>query len=72
MLWRKKIRVKFGTIVHHTKGMLDYVHSDVWGPIKVASFRGRNHDVNFGGDMVIKPLHKFKHYLDLYGICNLN
>ena len=29
VLWRKKIRVKFGTIVHHTKGMLDYVHSDV-------------------------------------------
>ena len=29
-------------------------------------------NVNFGGDMVIKPLHKFKHCLDLYGICNLN
>ena len=68
----KKIRVKFGTIVHHTKGMLDYVHSDVWGPIKVKSFGSRNHDVNYGGDMVIKLLHKFKHYLDLYGICNLN
>ena len=25
----KPCRVKFGTIVHHTKGMLDYVHSDV-------------------------------------------
>ena len=40
--------------------------------IKVASFRGGNHDVTFGGDMVIKSLHKFKHCLDLYGICNLN
>ena len=29
-------------------------------------------NVNFGGDMVIKPLHKFKRCLDLYGICNLN
>ena len=29
-------------------------------------------NVNFGGDMVIKPLHKFKCCLDLYGICNLN
>ena len=29
-------------------------------------------DVIFGGDMVIKPLHKFKCCLDLFGICNLN
>ena len=29
-------------------------------------------NVNFGGDMVIKHLHKFKRCLDLYGICNLN
>ena len=44
----------------------------MWESIKVASFRGKNHDVNFGGDMVIKSLHKFKHCLDLFGICNLN
>ena len=68
----KQTKVKFGTIVHHTKGLLDYVKTNVWEPIKVASFGGRNHDVNFGGDMVIKPLHKFKRCLDLYGICNLN
>ena len=68
----KQNRVKFGTLGHHTKGMLDYVHSDMWGPIKVASFGGRNHDVNFGGDMVIKLLHKFKHCCDMFGICNLN
>ena len=29
-------------------------------------------DVIFGGDMVIKPLHKFRCCLDLFGICNLN
>ena len=29
-------------------------------------------DVIFGGDMVIKPLHKFKCCLDLFSICNLN
>ena len=29
-------------------------------------------NVNFGGGMVVKPLHKFKRCLDLYGICNLN
>ena len=60
----KQTKVKFGTIVHHTKGLLDYVKTNVWEPIKVASFGGRNHDVFFGGDMVIKPLHKFKCCLD--------
>ena len=63
----KQTKVKFGIVVHHTKGMLDYVDNDVWEHIKVASFGGRNHDVNFGGDMVIKSLHKFKHCLDLFG-----
>ena len=68
----KQTKVKFGTIVHHTKGLLDYVHTNVWEPIHVASFGGRNYDVIFGGDMVIKHLHKFKCCLDLFGICNLN
>ena len=68
----KQTKAKFGTMVHHTKDLLDYVHNDVWEPIKDTSFGGRNHDVFFGGDMVIKPLHKFKCCLDLFGICNLN
>ena len=68
----KQTKVKFGTIVHYTKGLFDYVNTNVWEPMKVASFGGRNHDVIFGGDMVIKPLHKFKCCLDLFGICKLN
>ena len=28
----KKTKVTFGTASHHTKGILDYVHTDVWGP----------------------------------------
>ena len=43
----------------------------MWEPIKVASFGDRNHDANFGGDMVIKSLNKFKHCLDLFGIWGL-
>ena len=69
---KKQTKVKFGTVVRHTKGMLDYIDNNVWEPIKVASFGGRNHDVNFGGDIVIKSLNKFKRRLDLFGICNLN
>ena len=68
----KQTKVKFGTMVHHTMGLPDYVHSDIWEPIKDTSFGDRNHGVIFGGDMVIKHLHKFKCCLDLFGICKLN
>ncbi|KAG8479437.1 hypothetical protein CXB51_029202 [Gossypium anomalum] len=33
----KHMRVKFGPSIHNTKGILDYVHGNVWGPTKVAS-----------------------------------
>ena len=33
----KQQRVKFGIAIHNTKGILDYVHSDVWGPAKTPS-----------------------------------
>ena len=32
--------VKFGTDIHNTEGILDYVHSDVWGPTKSISMGG--------------------------------
>ncbi|KAM2759273.1 hypothetical protein COP1_024013 [Malus domestica] len=38
----KQTRVKFGTAVHQTKGILDYVHSNVWGPTKTLSLSGRH------------------------------
>ena len=28
----KQKRVKFGTAIHNTEGILDYIHTDVWGP----------------------------------------
>ena len=33
----KSTRVKFGKGKHTTKGILDYVHSDLWGPMKMPS-----------------------------------
>ena len=33
----KQRRVKFGIVIHNTEGILDYVHSYVWGPSKSAS-----------------------------------
>jgi len=28
----KKTDVKFGTTIHSTEGILDFIHNDVWGP----------------------------------------
>ncbi|KAK5773311.1 hypothetical protein PVK06_049617 [Gossypium arboreum] len=46
----KQKRVKFGPAIHNTKGILDYVHSDVWGPTKVASLGGMHYFVTFVDD----------------------
>jgi hypothetical protein len=32
--------VKFNTSVHTTKGTLDYVHADLWGPSRKPSLGG--------------------------------
>ena len=46
----KKTKVKFGTAIHQTRGILDYVHTDVWGPTKTASLGGRHWFVTFVDD----------------------
>nr|GFB48752.1 retrotransposon protein, putative, Ty1-copia subclass [Tanacetum cinerariifolium] len=39
-IFGKHKRVKFNTSVHTTEGILDYVHSDLWGPSQEASLGG--------------------------------
>ena len=46
----KQTRVKFGTTIHNTKGILDYIHTDVWGPTKMASLGGKHYFVTFVDD----------------------
>ncbi|GJT56454.1 retrovirus-related pol polyprotein from transposon TNT 1-94 [Tanacetum coccineum] len=46
----KTTRVKFRTAIHKTQGILDYVHSDVWGPSKTRSLGGRHYYVTFVDD----------------------
>ena len=46
----KQKRVKFGTTIHNTKGILDYIHTDVWGPTKTASLGGKHYFVTFVDD----------------------
>ena len=46
----KKTRVKFGTTIHNTEGILDYIHTDIWGPTKMASLGGKHYFVTFVDD----------------------
>ncbi|KAG8480151.1 hypothetical protein CXB51_024883 [Gossypium anomalum] len=39
----KKKRVKFGNAIHNTKGILEYVHSDVWRCSKTPSLGGKHY-----------------------------
>ena len=39
----KQRRVWYGTAIHNTKGIWDYVHSNVWGPTKTPSIGGRHY-----------------------------
>ena len=45
-----KKNVKFGTNIHQTRGILDYVHTDVWGPTKNVSLGGNRWFVTFIDD----------------------
>ena len=46
----KQKRVKFGTVIHNTEGILDYIHTGVWGPTKTASLGGKHYFVTFVDD----------------------
>ena len=37
---RKSSRTRFRIAVHNTKGTLDYIHSDLWGPSQIESLGG--------------------------------
>ena len=39
-IFGKHKRVRFNTSVHTTEGILDYVHSDLWGPSSKPSING--------------------------------
>jgi hypothetical protein len=50
----KQNRVQFKTTTHKTEGTLDYVHSDVWGPLRTASRGGHIYFVIFIDDFFRK------------------
>lgn len=46
----KQTMVKFETTIHDTKGILVYVHLDVWTPSKISSLGGKHYYENFVDD----------------------
>lgn len=53
-LFGKEKRLKFFFVVHHTKGTLDYIHSDLWGSSRVPSHSGAKDLLSFIDDFSIK------------------
>ena len=49
-VYGKQKRQAFGTGIHNTKEILEYVHSDVWGPSPITSLSGRLYYVSFIDD----------------------
>jgi len=46
----KQKRVSFSTAKHHIQGIIDYIHSDLWGPSRVPSFGGKRYMLTFADD----------------------
>ncbi|KAK3006060.1 hypothetical protein RJ639_016678 [Escallonia herrerae] len=49
-VFRKQCRVKFSRAIHITKGSVDYIHSDLWGPSTVPSKGGGRYMLTFIDD----------------------
>jgi len=65
-----KMKVKFGTVIHRTEGILDYVHTDIRIPTKTTSLRCNHYFVSFIDDYsmrrwVYTMRHKKKFYICL-------
>jgi len=46
----KKTKVKSGTVIHCTERILNYIHTDVWGPTKMKPIGGNHYFVSFIDD----------------------
>lgn len=46
----KSSRTSFKTTVHNTKGTLDYIHSDMWGPSQITSLGAAKYFLSFIDD----------------------
>jgi len=66
-VYGKQHRVSFKTGVHTSKEVLDYVHSDVWGPVTISSHSGAHYFVSFIDDYSRKVwVYFLKHKSDVF------
>jgi len=49
-IFGKQKRVSFSKAKHRTQGILDHIHSDLWGPSKVPSLGGKRYMLTFVDD----------------------
>lgn len=49
-MYGKSHRLRFSTSKHKSRGILDYVHTDVWGPVPVTSKGGSRYFVTYVDD----------------------
>ena len=68
-VYRKHHRVSFKTGSHTSKGVPNYIHSDVWGPVSVSSHSGAQYFVSFIDDYSRKVwIYFIKHKFDVFDI----
>ena len=68
-MYGKQHRVSFKIGFHTSKGVLDYIHSDVWGPVSISSYNSVQYFINFIDDYYRKVwIYFMKQKFDLFGI----
>ena len=68
-VYGKQHRVSFKTGSHTSKGVLDYIHSDVWGPVSISSHSDAQYFISFIDDYSRKVwIYFMKHKSYMFGI----
>ena len=68
-LFGKQSKQKFKTDKHTSKGILDYIHSDVWGPTPTTSYGGSSYFVSFIDDFSRKVwVYMLKRKSDVFSV----
>ena len=58
----KQNKVQLKTTTHKTEGVLNYVHIDIWGPVRVASLGGSKYFVSLINSYLSLTKLKYKKY----------
>ena len=68
-MFGKQAGHKFKAGMHVSKGILDYIHSDVWGPSPTVSYGGSSYFVTFINDYSRKVcIYLLKRKVDVFNV----